>query len=377
MLIIQMTQRLEIDIEKELSPRRRTAAECREVFAKNRAWGEIFSDHMVTGFFTQQQGWHGLKVCPFGTFELHPATAALHYGQAIFEGLKAYHQPDGAIMAFRAEMNAKRFARSAERLAMPPLPEELFLASLRALVEVDRAWTPENYGESLYLRPLMFSTDERLMTGPSRTYRYVVMAAPVADYFPNGIKPVSVWISSEYVRAVRGGVGEAKCAGNYAASFLAQREAATNGCEQVVWLDAIDRETVEEMGGMNVFMVFDRGGKPVLGTPKASGSLLKGVTRDTLLTLAGDLGYAAEERRITFDEWKSGCESGEITEAFACGTAAVITPIGQVKSDKGAFSVADGNTGKVTTNLRRALLDIQHGRSADRHGWRYQLAPLL
>ncbi len=363
----------QIEIQKQLSPQSRTPEECRQIFAQNRAWGTLFTDHMVTGLYTPGKGWHDLTLGPLGSFALHPATAALHYGQAIFEGLKAYAQPDGSISAFRPEMNARRFAASATRLAMAPLPEELFLASLTALVEADRAWVPEGYGESLYLRPLMFSTDARLMTRPSETYRFVLMASPVADYFPNGVKPVSVWVSSEYVRAVRGGVGEAKCAGNYAASFLAQREAAANGCDQVVWLDAIDRETVEEMGGMNVCFVY----KNTVVTPKASGSLLKGITRDTLLKLAKDLGYAAEEREITFSEWQAGCKSGEISESFACGTAAVITPIGEVKSDKGTFTVADGGTGEVTARLRRSLLDIQHGKSPDPHGWRYQLAPRL
>jgi len=364
-----------IAIPTQLSSQTHTAAECRELLSKNRAWGTLFTDHMLTGSYNSKEGWHDLKVGPFGTFELHPATAVLHYGQAIFEGMKAYHQPDGSIAAFRPEMNARRFALSAERLAMPALPEELFLASLGALVEADRAWVPEKYGESLYLRPLMFSTDPQLMTRPSDTYRYVLIASPVADYFPNGVKPVTVWVSSEYVRAVRGGVGEAKCSGNYAAGFIAQRQAAAHGCDQVVWLDAIDRETVEEMGGMNIFFVFNKGGKRALVTPKASGSLLKGVTRNSLLTLTADLGYEVEERQITFDEWKSGCESGLVAEAFACGTAAVITPIGQVKSDRGTFTVADGGTGEVTARLRQALLDIQHGVSADPHKWRYQLAP--
>jgi branched-chain amino acid aminotransferase len=364
-------------IEKQLSTQKRTKEECREILANNRAWGTVFSDHMVTGYYTPQNGWHDFKVGPLTTFEFHPASAVLHYGQAIFEGMKAYYQPDGSITSFRAEMNARRFAKSAKRLAMPPLPEEMFLESLGALVEADRAWVPENYGESLYLRPLMFSSDIRLMTIPSETYRFVLIASPVADYFPNGIKPVSVWVPSDYVRAVRGGVGEAKCSGNYAAGFIAQREAVANGCDQVVWLDAIDREAVEEMGGMNIYFVFQRDGKPVLATPRISGSILQGVTRDALLTLAGDLGYLAEECRITFDDWKSGCENGAISEAFACGTAAVITPIGQVKSARGNFQVADGGTGELTAGLRRALLDIQHGRAEDRHGWRYQLSAAL
>jgi branched-chain amino acid aminotransferase len=271
-------------------------------------------------------------------------------------------------------LNARRLAASSERLAMPPLPADVFIDSLSALVEADSAWVPRDYGKSLYIRPIMFSDDYRIMTRPADNYRFVVFACPVADYFPNGVKPVTVWVSSSYVRAVRGGVGEAKFAGNYAAGFLAQKEAAKKGCDQVVWLDAIDRETIEEMGGMNIFFVLNKGRKKTLLTPKASGSLLKGVTRDTLLTLASDAGYDTEEGRITFDQWKAGCSDGSIAEAFACGTAAVITPIGEVMSDRGGFKVADGSTGEVTGSLRRALLDIQHGRSEDHHGWRYPLA---
>ena len=365
---------LKIAIQKHVSPQRRTAEECQAHLRDNPEWGSVFTDHMVTGIFSPADGWHDFQVRPFGNFELHPATAVLHYGQAIFEGLKAYHQLDGSVAAFRPEMNARRFAASATRLAMPPLPDGMFLASLAALVETDRAWVPETYGQSLYLRPLMFSCDARLMTGPSKTYQFALMASPVADYFPNGIRPVTVWVSSEYVRAVKGGVGEAKCAGNYAASFVAQKQAAENGCDQVVWLDAIDRRTVEEMGGMNIFFVLRDEGQPVVVTPQASGSLLKGVTRDTILTLASDLGYRTEERRVTLEEWRKGCEGGQMLEAFACGTAAVITPIGHVKSAGMEFKIADGQTGELTALLRHALLDIQHGRSEDSHGWRYKLA---
>ena len=361
------------NIRIELSPEMRTPEECREILAKNRAWGSIFSDHMLTGFYTAEHGWHDFKVSPLKPFELHPASTVLHYGQAVFEGMKAYHQPDGTIAAFRPQMNAQRFERSAIRLAMPPIPEPVFLDSLSALVEADRAWVPENYGESLYLRPLMFSGDARLMTSPSDTYHFVVIASPVANYFSNGVKPVTVWISTEYARAVRGGVGEAKCAGNYAAGFIAQREAVSNGCDQVVFLDALDHQTIEEMGGMNVYFVYNTHGRVSLVTPAISGSILRGVTRDTLLTLAQDLGYEVEERRITLDDWRSGCERGAITEAFACGTAAVITPIGQVKSHDRVFTIAGGGTGEVAAKLRKALLDIQHGRAEDRHRWRHRL----
>jgi branched-chain amino acid aminotransferase len=363
-----------MEIKRDPSPLRRTAEECQEACARNPVWGAVFSDHMVTGIYTPREGWHDLRVSPLGTFSFPPSASVLNYGQAVFEGMKAYWQADGSIAAFRPQMNARRFAASAERMAMPAVPEDVFLDSLSALVEADRAWVPHDYGKSLYIRPIMFSDEFRLMTRPADNYRFVVFACPVADYFPSGIKPVTVWVSLNYVRAVRGGVGEAKFAGNYAAAFLAQKEAAKKGCDQVVWLDAIDRETIEEMGGMNIFFVLNKGRKKTLLTPKASGSLLKGVTRDTLLTLASDLGYDAEEGRITFDQWKAGCSDGSIAEVFACGTGAVITPIGKVMSDRGGFKVADGSTGEVTGSLRRALLDIQHGRSEDHHGWRYQLA---
>lgn len=364
-----------MEFEKHPNPTRKPAEECREIAANIRGFGKIFTDHMVTGTYTSQNGWHGFQVGPVENFSFHPGSAILHYGQSIFEGLKAYQQQDGSVAAFRPELNARRFALSAERLAMAPLPEDIFLASLRALVEADRDWVPPNYGTSLYLRPMMIALDQGLMTNPSDSYRYVLIASPVGDYFPNGVKPVTVWISPDYVRAVRGGVGEAKCGGNYAAGFIAQREAMANGCDQVVYLDAIDRQGIEEMGGMNIYFVFQSpSGKAKIVTPSTSGSILRGVTRHSLLTLARDLGYEAEERRITYEEWRAGCASGAITECFACGTAAVITPIGHVKSKQEGFTVADGGTGAVTAELRKALLDIQHGRSEDRHGWRYHLA---
>lgn len=363
----------EMLIERTTAPSTRSAAECRELAAAKPGWGSVFSDHMVTGHYDPASGWHDFKVGPVDSFQMHPASTVLHYGQAIFEGLKAYRQPDGSVAAFRPDQNARRFAASAERLAMPPLPEAMFLASLRALAETDRAWVPDSYGASLYFRPMMFSTDVGLMTRPARTYRFVLFACPVADYFPNGVKPVTVWVSSDYVRAVRGGTGEAKCAGNYAASFLVQQKAVEHGCDQVVWLDAIDRSTIEEMGGMNIFFVSRDGDAPKLVTPQASGSLLKGVTRDSLLHLANDLGYPVEQRRTTFQEWQAGCADGTITESFACGTAAVITPIGRVKSDNVDFPIADGGTGEVTNHLRKALLDIQHGQGPDPHAWRYPL----
>jgi len=349
--------------------------ECRERTGENPVFGAVFTQHMVAGEYDVSDGWHNFQLVPLSNFSMHPASSVLHYGQAIFEGLKAYSQMDGSISLFRPEMNADRFASSAIRLAMPPLPPDVFLESIRHLVEVDRNWVPTGFGESLYLRPLVFSRDARLTTKPSLTYTFVLMACPVGPYFPDGIAPVSVWISEDYVRAVRGGTGEAKCAGNYAASFLAQQKASENGCAQVVWLDALDLETIEEMGGMNLYFVLNDGDKNTLVTPALTGSLLKGVTRASLLQVAEDLGYYVEERRITVEEWETGCRAGSIVETFACGTAAVVTPIGEVKSRNRRFQVGDGAPGRVTLEIRQRLLDIQHGRVADTHGWMRRLVP--
>jgi branched-chain amino acid aminotransferase len=332
-------------------------------------FGQHFTDHMVTIRWNREQGWHGASVEPYHAMELDPAAMVLHYGQAIFEGLKAYRQSDGSIVSFRPEANATRFRRSARRLAMPELPGELFLASLREIVAVDGRWVPEQDEESLYMRPFMFATEKGLGVRPAGEYLYLLIASPAGSYFPGGVKPVSVWLSHEYVRAAPGGTGAAKFAGNYAASLVAQAQAAEQGCDQVVWLDAIERRWVEEMGGMNLFFVFGSGAEARVVTPELSGSLLAGVTRDSLLTLAADLGYGVEERRISTGEWEKSNESGELTEVFACGTAAVITPVGSVKHTDGEFSINGGRTGEVTMRLREALTHIQRGTAADPHGW--------
>jgi branched-chain amino acid aminotransferase len=310
---------------------------------------------------------------PYAPIPMDPATNVLHYGQAIFEGLKAYRQADGSIATFRPEANARRFQRSAARLAMPELPEELFLASIEALVDQDRAYVPDDVEESLYLRPFMVSTEVGLGVRPANSYLYVLIASPVGAYFKGGVKPVSVWLSTEYVRAAPGGTGEAKFAGNYAASLIAQAQAAERGCDQVVWLDAHEHRWVEEMGGMNLFFVYGEGENARIVTPELSGSLLAGVTRDSLLTVAKDLGLGAEEGRVNVDDWREGNAAGEITEVFACGTAAVITPVGTVKSAQHSWTVGEGQPGEVTMRLRHALLDIQTGRAQDAHGWMYPL----
>ena len=336
-------------------------------------FGRYFTDHMVKIDWTADNHWDDGTVLPYGPLALDPATSSLHYGQLIFEGLKAYRQPDGSIATFRPDANAARFARSARRLAMAELPAELFIESLRALAEVDAAWVPSGSDASLYFRPFMISTEVGLGVRPANAYSYLLIASPAGPYFPRGVQPVSVWLSTEYTRAAPGGTGEAKCAGNYAASLVAQAQAAEQGCDQVVWLDAHEHRYVEEMGGMNLYFVYGSGPDARIVTPKLSGTLLPGITRDSLLTMARDLGYRSEEVLISTDEWRAGNASGELTEVFACGTAAVITPVGQVKSAEHEWTVGTGEPGPVTMQLRQALLDVQTGAAADPHGWMHRL----
>jgi branched-chain amino acid aminotransferase len=336
-------------------------------------FGRFFTDHMVTIAWDAGQGWHDAQLVPYAPMSMDPAIMVLHYGQAIFEGLKAYRQPDGSVATFRPEQNARRFQRSAARLAMPELPEELFIASIQALVAQDQEWVPSGAEKSLYLRPFMFSTEVGLGVRPASSYLYVLIASPAGAYFPRGLKPVTVWLSEEYSRAAPGGTGEAKCSGNYAASLIAQAQAAEKGCDQVVWLDSSEHRWVEEMGGMNLYFVRGSGESASLLTPTLTGTLLPGVTRDSLLTLGGDLGHVASAARISVDEWREGNASGEITEVFACGTAAVITPVGAVKSADHEWTIGDGGAGPVTSQLRQALLDIQTGAAPDLHGWRFPL----
>ncbi len=353
--------------------------ERREEILRNPAFGQQFTDHMVRIEWSQERGWHDARVVPFGPLELSPAASVLHYGQAIFEGIKAYRMPDGSIATFRPERNAQRMQDSARRLAMPELPVADFLEAVRVLVDVDRQWVPEAGGEAaLYLRPLMFATEATLGVHPSSSYTFLLMASPSGAYFAGGVRPVSVWLSEDYVRAAPGGTGAAKFAGNYAASLLAQAQASEKGCDQVVWLDAIEREYIEEMGGMNLMFVYGAEDSPegvTLVTPKLSGSLLPGVTRDSLLHVARDLGYATEQRRFSKDEWRRDAESGALTETLACGTAAVVTPVGRVKSNEGEFVVGNNQAGAVTMRLRQRLTDIQHGAAEDTHDWMYQLVP--
>jgi branched-chain amino acid aminotransferase len=356
------------------NPTPASAERVAEVLAKP-GFGTFFTDHMVTVRWDAERGWHEGAVRAYEPVTLDPATSVLHYGQAIFEGLKAYRQPDGSIAAFRPDANAARFRNSARRLAMPELPEELFVESLRELVEADSRWVPTSPGETLYLRPFMISTSVGLgVNAPATEYLYTVIASPAGSYFTGGVQPVSVWLSTEYVRAAPGGTGAAKCAGNYAASFVAQAQAVEQGCDQVVWLDAAEHRWVEEMGGMNLFFVFGSGADARVVTPELSGSLLPGITRDSLLSVAGDFGLEVTERRVSTDEWEKAAASGELTEVFACGTAAVITPVGRVKHAGGEFLIAGGAPGEVTMKLRAELTGIQEGTRPDPHGWMHKLA---
>jgi branched-chain amino acid aminotransferase len=331
----------------------------------NPGFGRIFTDHMVTVRYAEGKGWYDARVEARAPIPMDPATAVLHYAQEIFEGLKAYQAHDGGVTMFRPDENARRFVASAQRMAMAPLPEQAFLDSLRHLIEVDREWVPTIDEGSLYLRPFMYASEVFLGVRPAAEYLYVVIASPVGSYFAGGVKPVTVWVTPEYTRAAPGGTGAAKCGGNYATSLLPTAQAVEHGCDQVVFLDAVERRYIDELGGMNVFFVYDDG---TLVTPPL-GTILPGITRDSVMTLARDAGHEVVERPVAFDEWQADSASGRIREAFACGTAAVITPIGVVRHPDGEFTVADGGTGEVTARLRQSLVDIQRGRVADPHGW--------
>lgn len=329
-------------------------------------FGRVFTDHMVTIRYSDDKGWHDAKVAPRAPLTLDPATAVLHYAQEIFEGLKAYRLADGGMALFRPEQNARRFQRSAARLAMPELPEEMFLQACRQLVEVDKDWFPPVDGGSIYLRPFMIASEVFLGVKPSAEYLFLVIASAAGNYFKSGVPAISIWVSEQYTRAAPGGTGAAKCGGNYAASLVAQSEAIKQGCDQVVFLDAAEHRWVEELGGMNLFFLFDDGS---IITPPADGTILQGITRDSVLTLAREQGLTVREERYAIDQWRDDAESGRLVEAFACGTAAVVTPVGKVKSAAGSFTIGAGGPGQMTQQIRSKLVDIQRGAAADTHGW--------
>src|SRR5215216_1278730 len=358
-----------LDISIVPSAHPRTDAEVAEILA-NPGFGVHFTDHMFTVEWTPDAGWHDARVTPYGPLSLDPATAVLHYAQEIFEGMKAYRHEDGSIWGFRPDENAARMVRSSQRLALPELPVEDFLQAVDALVEVDQRWVPDNQQEgekSLYLRPFMFASEAFLGVRPAQHVTFMVIASPAGSYFKGGIRPVSLWLSEEYTRAGRGGMGAAKTGGNYASSLLPQREAVEQGCDQVVFLDGEEGRYVEELGGMNLYFVFDDGR---IVTP-ALGTILEGITRGSIIELAGKMGHQVEERRISIDEWRDGVRSGRITEIFACGTAAVVTPVGELKW-AGGSAPAPAST-DLTFRIRQALVDIQFGRAEDTFGWMHRL----
>jgi branched-chain amino acid aminotransferase len=352
---------LEFTVNRNLQAK---SAEQRAEILVNPGFGTSFTDHMVDICWSTGGGWHRPRVQPYGPLSLDPAAAVLHYGQEIFEGIKAYRHADGSIHTFRPDQNGRRLQRSARRLALPELPVSYFIQSLRELIAVDGDWVPSGADQSLYLRPFMFAKEAFLGVRPAHKVGYYVIASPAGAYFTGGVRPVSIWLSEDYARAGKGGTGAAKTGGNYAASLLPQSEAYENECDQVVFLDQ-DRN-VEELGGMNVVFVYKDG---TIVTPQSE-SILEGITRDSILQLAMDRGHKVEGRAVSFDEWRQGVASGDIVEVFACGTAAVVTPIGMLK---GRDFVDEQPIGELALSLREELTDIQYGRREDKHGWLLRL----
>lgn len=336
----------------------------------NPGFGTNFSDHMFTVEWTPTKGWYDARITPYGPITLDPAAAVLHYAQEIFEGMKAYRHDDGSVWSFRPEANAERMKRSSHRLALPVLDPADFVQAVDELVKVDQRWVPGNTdgGEkSLYIRPFMFASEKFLGVRPAEHVTFMIITSPAGAYFKGGVKPVTLWLTEEYTRAGRGGMGAAKTGGNYASSLVAQQEAYANGCDQVVFLDAQESKYVEELGGMNMYFVFDDGS---IVTPEV-GTILEGITRSSIIELAGKMGHHVTERRFGIDEWRDGVASGRITEVFACGTAAVVTPVGSLKWD-GGETPAPAST-DLTMRIRQALVDVQLGRADDTFGWMHRI----
>lgn len=344
----------------------RPAVERAEILA-DPGFGAYFTDHMVTAAWSSESDWHDLRVRPVEPFSLHPAAGVLHYGQEIFEGLKAYRHADASIHLFRPDRNAARFARSAHRLALPQFPQDLFVDALKELVAIDADWVPPHGGEgSLYLRPIEFASEAFLGVRPSRAATFCTIASPAGAYFPAGVRGIRLWVTTEFTRAAPGGTGDAKCGGNYAGSLLAQVEAQENGCDQVLWTSGpAGRRVLDESGTMNLMLL--TGDKQLL-TP-GLGTILPGVTRESLLALAPEHGLTPIEREIPLVELLDGCRSGDIVEVFAVGTAAVVTPIVSLAGADYDITIGTGEPGPVASSLREHLLGIQYGDIADSHGW--------
>jgi len=328
-------------------------------------FGRLFTDHMFLMDFKEGR-WQDARITPFEKLCLSPASMVFHYGQEIFEGMKAFWQEQSnGVSLFRPERNAERMIASAKRLTMEPVPKELFLEAIHKLVSLEQHWTPPAFGAALYIRPTEIATEELIGLRSSKDYLFYIILSPVGPYFKEGFRPIRIYVESEYVRAVRGGVGEAKTGGNYAASLLALQRALEAGCTQVLWLDAIEHSFVEEVGTMNQFFVID----DIIVTAPLEGTILRGVTRDSVLTLAKDQGYKVEEKQLSINMILESIESGNLTEAFGAGTAASIAPIGELLYKGKSYVIGNNNVGKITKEIYELLTGIQYGRIEDPYGW--------
>lgn len=354
---------MEIKIEKTTCPQQKPDS-------SNLGFGKIFTDHMFMMNYTTEKGWHDARIVPFARLSLHPASTALHYGSEIFEGLKAYRRADGGVQLFRPIENVRRMNNSAERLCLPQIPEEDMLQALTTFVKVEEDWTPAATGASLYLRPFMIGNDESLGVHTVHNVLFVIIASPSGSYYKEGINPVRIMIEDQDVRAVRGGTGYAKCGGNYAASNRAGEKAEQKGYSQVLWLDGVERKYIEEVGAMNVmFKISDE-----IVTPKLTGSILPGITRKSCIELLTKEGYKVSERLLSVDELAQAMADGTLEEAWGCGTAAVVSPIGELCYKDKKYIVNGGKIGKVTQHLYDTLTGIQWGRLKDKFGWIYKIS---
>ncbi len=332
-------------------------------------FGKYFTDYMFTMDWTKEKGWHNATIEPYGPIQLDPATMVLHYAQETFEGLKAYKTKEGKVLLFRPEMNAKRFANSNRRLCMEILPEEMFVDAIATLVSYEKDWIPTAEGTSLYIRPFMFATESAVGVHPSNAYKFMIVLSPVGAYYPEGVNPVKIYVEDEYVRATKGGTGFTKCGGNYASSIAAQVKAEKMGYTQVLWLDGVERKYVEEVGTMNAMFMIDN----KIVTAPCDGTVLPGVTRDSVIQLLKSWGYVVEERHLSIDELMEAGKNGSLQEAFGTGTAAVISPIGELNYKGDIVKINNFETGKVTQRLYDTLTGIQWGNLEDRFHWTYEV----
>ena len=349
---------LEISTEKTAAPKTKPDQ-------NNLVFGKNFTDHMFMMDYTEGRGWHDPRIIPYQPLVMEPSSMVLHYGQAIFEGLKAYKARDGRVLLFRPHQNMARTNISNERLCIPPIEVDDMVEAIKAVVKMDRDWIPEAEGTSLYIRPFIIATDPYLGVRPSNTYKFMIILCPVGAYYPEGIDPVKIYVENKFVRAVKGGIGFAKTPGNYAASLKAQMEAQAKGYTQVLWLDGVERKYIEEVGTMNVFFKID--GEVI--TPALEGSILAGITRDSTIELLKDWGIPVTERRLGIEEVYEAHERGKLDEAFGTGTAAVISPIGELNWNNRIISINNGQTGELSQRIYDTITGIQSGELEDKFGW--------